>query len=780
MSFCFLTYGVAMINRLQFKKNLSLIICVLLVSFAGRGWSVTSKVTRQSTGVELLKGQTDNVVISSRGTIQLGRAAKVLVEEFDDVWSVNCITISGGTVYLGTSPNGNIYKYSLGKLTKMYPLESDAVSQGHSVGQASPKTKPDSEQDELADANDVDSETIDENQYLLNEHIFAMATDVAGRVLAGISGSKCKLIRFEAGKIETIFEPNDAKYIYAITIDVAGDIYLGTGPEGKVYKLDPLGKNFELIYDSIDKNILSLAVDQDGFVYAGGDTRGLVYKINPRTKTATVLYDSDQPEITALLISRISTAKEGDLYAAATSAKIIEAETAFADQMPQAGRPEPPNSLKPENTAQDGRKLQIANTKEHADDKPAKPEKPIRKRPKPSEASHLYRIDKEGYVVDVFEDALVFFCLAEQDGKLLVGTGNDAQLLDIDPVTEQETIIYEDEQASQITAVAISGQVTYLGTANPAKLIKLNTEFASEGTYTSDLIDAGQPANWGKLQVEADIPQGCRILVASRSGNVDDANDTTFSEWTEPVEVTGPVQLDCPLGRFCQYKLVLQSEDGLNSPVIREVAVASTVPNLAPRIEAVDVSRVQAPGKTGIFKIDYKAMDDNGDNLIYKIDFRKTGRTNWIQLEDEIEADNFEWDGKTVEDGRYEIRVTADDSRSNTVATKLTGSRISDPAVVDNTGPVIEDYSISENETTVTLKLRLADQISAIGELHYTVDSNAEWKGAIPDDLVCDTLNENFTIVVENLSTGEHIIAVRTTDAVGNTTYKTFELNVPN
>lgn len=767
-----------MINRLQFKKTLPLITCVLLVSFAGRGWSVTSKVTRQSTGVELLKGQTDNVVISSRGTIQLGRAAKVLVEEFDDVWSVNCITISGGTVYLGTSPNGNIYKYSLGKLTKMYPPESDTVSQRHPVEQAPPKTEPDSEQDELADANDVDSETIDKDQYLSNEHIFAMATDVAGRVLAGISGSKCKLIRFEAGKIETIFEPNDTKYIYAITINVLGDIYLGTGPEGKVYKLDPLGKNLELIYDSIDKNILSLAVDQDGFVYAGSDTRGLVYKINPRTKTATVLYDSDQPEITALLISRISTAKQGDLYAAATSAKIVEAETTFADQMPQAGRPEPPSSLKPENTTQGGRKLQIANTKEQANDKPAKPEKPVRKRPKPSKASHLYKIDKEGYVVDVFEDVLVFFCLAEQDGKLLVGTGNDAQLFDIDPVTEQETIIYEDGQASQITAVAISGQVTYLGTANTAKLIKLNTEFASEGTYTSDLIDAGQPANWGKLQVEADIPQGCRILVASRSGNVNDTNDTTFSEWTEPVEVTGPVQLDCPLGRFCQYKLILQSEDGLNSPVIREVAVASTVPNLAPRIEAVDVSRLQAPGKTGIFKIGYNAMDDNGDNLIYKIDFRKIGRTNWIQLEDEIEADNFEWDGKTVEDGRYEIRVTVDDSRSNTVATKLTGSRISDPMVVDNTGPVIEDYSISENETTVTLKLRLADQLSAIGELHYTVDSNAEWKGAIPDDLVCDTLNEDFTIVIENLSTGEHVIAVKTIDAVGNTTYKTFELNV--
>ena len=67
-------------------------------------------------------------------------------------------------------------------------------------------------------------------------------------------------------------------------------------------------------------------------------------------------------------------------------------------------------------------------------------------------------------------------------------------------------------------------------TANPAKLVTLGSGFASEGTYTSDLIDAGQPATWGKLQLEASIPQGCKVLLAVRSGNVKDVNDPTFSE----------------------------------------------------------------------------------------------------------------------------------------------------------------------------------------------------------------------------------------------------------
>jgi hypothetical protein len=599
------------------------------------------------------------------------------------------------------------------------------------------------------------------------------------------------LCRFEADKIETIYEPNDAKYIFAITVDYSGNIYLGTGPKGKVYGLNSLGKKAQLIYDSLDKNILSLASGEDGYIYAGSDSRGLVYKINPRTKKATVLYDSEQPEITALLLmgpEDVSDTLSG-LYAAATSAKIVQAQTQFAAKQPSAGRPEAKtekdkNSSKNSSKNDGGRKLSIANTKKAGDSKSGKGPSPPSKPAKPSKASQIYKVTKDGFVNNIFSEAVVFFCLAEEDGKLLAGTGNSAQLFSIDPVTEQEAVIYEDEQASQVTAIAVAGNDVYLGTANPAKLVKLGSGFASEGTYTSDLIDAGQPAKWGKLQLEADIPQGCKVQVACRSGNVKDVNDPTFSEWTELVEVVEPIQLNCPLGRFCQYKLVLQNEDGTKSPLIREIAVASTVPNLAPKVESVTVARVSTASKKGFFKISYKTKDDNGDKLIYKIDFRKLTRTNWIELKDELEAASFEWDAKTVEDGRYEVRVTTSDERSNTTSTKLTGSRISDPVVVDNTGPVVKNITIStlkNNGQYRIFKIEVQDELSAIGKLEYTIDSNADWIGTVPDDLVYDIRDENFTIKIDtkkDLPKGDHVLTIKVSDAVGNTTYKTFEVNV--
>jgi hypothetical protein len=732
----------------------------------------------------LLKGRTKDVVVGSEGTLQLGRAAEVIVEKFEDLcrpanakkstsepWSINSIVVSGGTVYLGTSPNGGIYRYSLGKLTKIYPPESEESENRKPAGnEPNDLTKP-------------DSEIVEAQQYLTNKHIFAMAIDMAGRLLAAVSGDKCALYRFEADKIkepEVIFEPNDAtgtppcggtKYIFAIAVDGAGNIYLGTGPEGKIYRLDSFGREPQLLYHSRDKNILSLAIGQDGFVYAGSDCRGLVYKINPHDKTATVLYDSDQPEITALLF-----ASDGNLYAAATSAEIAQAHAEFAVQLPLAGRPEvEAEESTPE--GEGGLKLEISNTKKETGGELPEEKVPAPKLSKPAEASCIYRISKDGYVTDIFTETAVLFCLAEQDRKLLIGTGNDGLAFTVDPASEQKAIIYQDEYASQIAAIAVTGDDVYLGTANPAKLVKLTKTFAHEGTYTSDLIDAGQPADWGKLQIEADIPQGCKVMVACRSGNVKDVNDPTFSSWTEPVEVTEPVQMKCPLGRFCQYKLVLQTEDRRKSPLIREIAVADTVPNLAPRVESVSAERIESADKIGMFRISYKAKDDNDDKLIYKIDFRKVGRENWIELKKGLETDSFEWDGHTIEDGRYEIRVTASDERSNTTTTKLTGSRITEPVVVDNTGPVIKKYSIDSSKAVV-LKMQVSDQLSAIGKLDYTVDSNTEWISTVPDDLVYDTTDEDFTIVIEQLSTGEHVIAVRVSDDVGNTTYKTFEVTV--
>jgi hypothetical protein len=764
----------------HFGKTTCLIAASIVLAWAGHSGAVTSKITRQTSDKDLREGKTDGVVITSPGTILLGRAAKVLSSEFEGVWSVNSIIVNGSTVYIGTSPNGGVYQYRLGALTKLYSADVNAPAK---PGLDLAKPDPDK-----SSSDEEGGDIVDDQEQFANEHIFAMATDISNRLLVGFSGKHCRLARYEGGKMETIDEPKDATYIFAIEPAPDGCIYYGTGPRGRIYALDPSGKVVIPIYDAKDKNILALKMGKDGFLYAGVDGRGLVYKINVQTKTATVLYDSEEPEITGLAFQGGSSADANNLYAAATAAKAVQAEREFASAQPataaaSAGRPEPKeksgDSVSQGDSDGDGSlKLEIPNSKKEAESKSPSRSRPSSPAPRPATASHLYRISKEGYVTDVFSESAFFLSLTAQDGTILAGTGNDGQLFAIDPDSEHATVLYKDEKAAQITAVGVAGREIYVGTGNPARLIVLSPDYAAEGTYTSDLIDAEQPAAWGKLQIDADIPKGCHVLVSSRSGNVKDINDPSFSPWTEPVEITQPVQLSCPQGRFCQYKLILRTQDAGKTPMIREIAVANLIPNLAPKVESVDVSRLTGKDKEGLFKIAVKAADGNEDKLIYRIDLRKVGRDRWIELKEKLEEDNYEWDGRTVEDGRYEVRVTANDERGNSPTTKLTGSRISDPIVVDNTGPVIRKWNLEKTGKTAKLTLQAADELSVIGKLEYTVDSNAEWKSTLPDDSVFDTTDESFTIVTDELKPGDHVIALKITDDAGNVTYKTFEFNL--
>ena len=735
-----------------------LFICLFILSTLAQ--AVTTQVHRHASESDLSKGEAEHLVVDSRGTMQLGRSAEVLVGDLDRVWSINSILASGSTIYFSTSPNGGIYRYSFGALTQIYPDE--AARTKDTRGAADPNDQKDPDK-------------------LTNEHVFALATDMAGRLLAGFSGPECQLCRFSTSGKEVIFKPKDASYIFSVVLDQAGNIYVATGPQGKVYRLDPLGKTAQLVYTSRDKNILSLAAGPNGFVYAGGDDRGLVYQLNPRNQSAKVLYDSEKPEIVDLLFDQSPPMGTGDLFAIATSAQVVKVEREFASNLP-LGRPEPDKAE--DSSGAEGKggglSLKIANREEDTPGGAPQAPRTASRGAKPKTTSALYRIASQGYVTTITEKMAIFLSMAQHPKGVLIGTGNNGQLLLVDPDSERQTLLYEDEQASQITGLGVTGGEVFVGTANPAKLIRLRSEYAAKGTFMSTLIDAKQPAHWGKIQINADVPAGCQVLVSSRSGNVADVNDPTYSQWTEPVLITEPVQLTCPLGRFCQYKLILKSELGNETPVIREVAVASTIPNLPPNVQAVDVARQRTrTGKTDVYEIKYKTKDDNQDTLLYTIDFRKLGRTSWIQLVEDHEEDTYGWDSRTIEDGRYEIRVKASDRRSNTPETTLTGSRMSDPVVIDNTGPEIAQYNLDARHEAVTMTLTVKDQFTALKKLDYTVDGNDKWLAAIPKDLVYDTTEEEFDIEIKDLDPGAHVITVRINDDLNNVTYKSYDVEVP-
>ncbi|MBC8378332.1 MAG: hypothetical protein H8E62_04075 [Planctomycetes bacterium] len=733
------------------KPYLTAVLCFSLMMVAISP-AVTSVITRHNSSGDFLKGETDDVIIGSTGTLSLSPKTEAIEtgDFLDDVWSIHTmVTDADGGVYLGTGPNAKVLRYADGAVTQVYS------------------------------AGTVGEQGDDPNMY--NQHVFAMAKDLAGRLLVGVSGEKGQLIRLSK-EPEVVFEDEKVQYIFAVALDEQNNVYLGTGPNGLVYRLDPFCQNAELIYEARDKNILSLLV-KDGVVYAGSDERGLIYKIDPEQKRAQVLFDTEQNEVAGLLIDA-----DGNLFAAGTSAAavMLQLKTSNASLKDSPGRPDNGDEGAGDGDGEEESSSSTTSSMNTAnvDDKTVKKEEPkaelqVPRPPAAKVAGHIYKISPEGFVTDIFEEMAVFYSLLEFDGKLWLGTGNKAQLYTVDPATEEKAVYYEDETSSQITSLLAVGETLYMGLSNPARLVCLEKGTVAEGVYESELIDAGQPARWGKLQLEADIPGDCEVLLASRSGNVKEPNDPTFSDWSADAVLTQATELNCPAGRFCQYRLTLKSSDQVSSPEIREVAAAFVIPNLVPNVKAIKIQRSRDKGKSTIYDIGFAASDDNKDALEFTLEFRKLGRTGWILLKEELDKPRFEWDSRTVEDGRYEVRVTANDRKSNTAATELTGSRISDPVVIDNTAPVIRESAVKVDGRSVQLLLSVEDAYTVVGKVEYTVDSNDKWMGTLPDDKVYDTLAEDVTIQIDDLASGEHVIAVSVSDDLQNTMYKTFEVTMP-
>ncbi|MHC5083072.1 MAG: hypothetical protein ACYTET_03935 [Planctomycetota bacterium] len=726
------------------KRHLSL-LTIIFLAIVTTCPAVTSLITRHKSSADFQKGTPDQVIVDSTGTLKLAPNTTQL--DFGgllaDIWSIHTMFIDkDGALYLGTGPDGKVIRYANDEATVVYP------------------------------ENDSDAEKVEDDSAILNQHVFALGKDIAGRLLVGISGQDAGLVRLTKQGPQTVFEDERVQYIFAIAMDAENNIYLATGPEGLIFKLNPFCREPEVLYDAVDKNILSLTV-ADGFVYAGSDGRGLVYKIDPTSKAASVLYDAEQDEITALSVDG-----QGNVYVAATNAaaaiqQLKASETIFKDA---PGRPDNEAAA---GDSIEATSLNTANTSKEKEAKKAAPRPESPKPPAAKAASHVYKIDAEGFVTDLFAEMAVFYTLQNFNNKLWLGTGNRGQLFTIDPVTEEKAIVYQNDTSLQVTSTFAVDDQLYLGLSNPAEMIQLSPGYTAQGTFESTMIDAGQPAQWGKLQIEADIPDGCSVLLAARSGNVNEPNDSTLSDWSGDVEITQATDLNCPLGRFCQYRLTLKTDDDGATPVIRQVAAAHVVPNLAPTVNAIKIQRSRDKKTPFGYDIGFAANDHNKDVLEFELQFRKQGRTRWIQLKDELDTNRFMWDGRTVEDGRYEVRVIANDRISNSPETMLTGSRISDPVVIDNTAPDIVESKLDPAGDTVVLYLSVADAFSVIGKVEYTVNSNEKWMSTLPDDLIYDTLDEQFTIRLDDLESGEHVIAVKISDDLKNIRYKTFEVTIP-
>src|SRR5215471_9424221 len=275
--------------------------------FLNLAFAEGTRVWKESGYEDFERGTVKGVAISSKGTLVLAPAFKVIYTSPSTfIWSI--AADKDGTVYAATGAPARVYRIAPdGKGTVIFEpkeLQVQAIALG-SDGAVYAATSPDGK-----------------------------VYRIARKAGAGNAAE------FAA---DVFFDPR-TKYIWDMEFDPQGRLYLATGDRGEIYRVDRTGQG-SVFFKSDESHVRVLAFDPKGNLIAGSDGSGLIYRIT-QAGEAFVLYSAPKKEITALAVD-----SSGNIFAAGTGEKHATPATgpasamiAFNPPQPGAGNPPlPPN-----------------------------------------------------------------------------------------------------------------------------------------------------------------------------------------------------------------------------------------------------------------------------------------------------------------------------------------------------------------------------------------------------------------------------------------------------
>jgi hypothetical protein len=386
------------------------------------------------------------------------------------------------------------------------------------------------------------------------------------------------------------------------------------------------------------------------------------------------------------------------------------------------------------------------------------------------------------------------------DQKVVFGTGPKGRIYSIDK-DEKVSLLLQEDSEQVFELVPLDSRV-YVLSNNPCYLGQLLTEQRLSGEYLSSVLDARTPASWGRIAWEGSVDAGASLQLQTRSGNTAEPN-AAWSEWSPPYQKKEE-QVLSPKARFLQVRALFKTQTGKVSPVISKLAVFYLQTNIAPVISRLELLRpnevflklpeqedvilgveknlaeqpakkddlkVTFPAKKterkGFQTITWEASDENGDALRYAISLRREGEAEWRVIQDGWTESLYAFDTLSYPDGTYSVKITASDSPSNPVGLDLKSDKVGPPLVIDNSLPVIKNFTAVRNGAAMDVSFQAEDAFSTVEEVKWLVRPG-EWRVVFPVDGIADSKSETFKFSVRIPPGAENLITVRVKDSYGN------------
>lgn len=249
--------GTSRAGRVPALAALAALVVAPIVTTSKSAHAVGTRTFVLDTLEKLSGGDLKGVSVSSDGAVRAGFTLGNTPVP-DASASFSALGLSDGSVLVGTSPSGKVYK-----------VAGDAMSLFADTGA-------------LAVTSMVQAK---------NGTIYA-ATIPDG-----------KIFRISQGKADVFATLPETSHVWALVLDKAGTgLFAATGPEGKVFRVEPNGSN-SVYFRSTESHIVSLAMAENGDLLAGSSGKGELYRISGPGR-ATVLANMPGEEVKAIAVGK--------------------------------------------------------------------------------------------------------------------------------------------------------------------------------------------------------------------------------------------------------------------------------------------------------------------------------------------------------------------------------------------------------------------------------------------------------------------------------------------
>jgi hypothetical protein len=656
---------------------------------------------------ELDKGEARDTRVSNRGEVTLGaRAAEIDAGGLGLVW---CAARGpNGAAYLGTGYDGKILRVDGGKAIEIAKTGQLVVT--------------------------------------------ALAFDAAGDLYAAalpdaVIWKISRPAEIPAGKPVEATKwaalPAEAKHVWALAFDAdARVLYAGTGPNGQIYAIGKDAKP-SVYLDTEEEHVLALAVPGKGRLLAGTSPGALLLEVTgPGRSSARA--DFDATEVRALAL-------RGDTIIAAVNKFSSPPGIPSKPAPSPAGSPAPGTSGKSVARLGDGAIVFL-----HANGQ----EERVFERAK----AHVNAIAVDG------------------TGTVYAGLAADGKVVSVDSGRVTHTAL--DLEKRQVLCLLAGTGLELAGTGDDGAAFAVQPARPAEATYFAPPLDAESKARFGKI---AWFGSGA-LAAKARCGNTL-TPDRSWTDWSADLDNGG--RAACGPSRYLQLLFSWSRDAGA---ALRSVEVTYQQVNLRAVITELNpdspffaagkgkAGASDAPGPTAStravnekpaaknplkLELSWKTDNPDNDDLRFTLYYRAVGEKVWrpiLRDDDVLTKTKYTWETESVPEGRYELKLVADDSPSNDPRDVLSDERISVPVLIDNHQPSVVGLAYANG----VLRGKAVDGFSAIAWLEMSVDGEPWWP-IRSDDAMFDSPEEAFaTPLPAGLAAGPHAVAVRAYDRAGN------------